>query len=211
MDQKFPVWARKLTAVLLLILVMTGAGHWLRQSGFPGSLLSGLKPDLSVSHETTIDTALLSARIKDLNELATISQSYREVVDHQEEGLFGKRFILVYDGIIKAGIDMDQVKIISGTVSTSGSPELTISVPQAKILSHEDFESETIYEAGMNAKDLGDIRNEAIKETKQAKEAQFIEEGILVKARDRAEEVLRDTVSAVCGTDVSVKFEHRYN
>lgn len=211
MDRKFPVWARKLTAVLLLLLTAMGIGHGIRQSGFPGSLLSGLVPDLSVTHETAIDTALLSARIKDLNELATISQSYREVVDHQVEGLFGKRFILVYDGIIKAGIDMDQVKIISSTVSTSGDSELTISVPQAKILSHEDFESETIYEAGMNAKDLGDIRNEAIKETKQAKEAQFIEEGILIKARDRAEEVLRDTVSAVCGTDVSVKFEHRYN
>ena len=211
MDRKFPVWARKLTAVLLLLLTAMGIGHGIRQSGFPGSLLSGLRPDLSVSHETTIDTALLSARIRDLNELATISQSYREVVDHQEEGLFGKRFILVYDGLIKVGIDMDQVKIISSAVDASGSPELTISVPQAKILSHEDFESETIYEAGWNKKDLGEIRNTAISETKQAKEAQFIEEGILVKARDRAEEVLRDTVGAVCGPDVSVKFEHRYN
>ena len=30
-------------------------------------------------------------------------------------------------------------------------------------------------------------------------------------ARDRAEEVLRDMIAAVCGSDVTVKFEHRYN
>ena len=46
---------------------------------------------------------------------------------------------------------------------------------------------------------------------KKAKEARFIEEGLLIQARDRAEEVLRDMISAVCGPDVTVKFEHRYN
>ena len=83
--------------------------------------------------------------------------------------------------------------------------------PQAKILSHEDYEPETIYEEGMNAKDLGEKRNAAISEMKKAKEARFIEEGLLIQARDRAEEVLRDMIAAVCGSDVTVKFEHRYN
>lgn len=211
MNNKLPAWAWKALAVLILILVMAGAGHWLRQSGFPGSLLSGLKPDINVSHEVTINTALLNSRIENLNEVATLSQSYREVVDHQEEGFLGKRFILVYDGIIKAGIDMDQVKIISNTVNSAGKPELVFSIPQAKILSHEDFEYKTIYESGMNPKDFGDIRNEAINESKHAKEEKFKEEGLLLKARDRAETVIQDTVSTVCGEEVSVKFEHRYN
>ncbi len=211
MKQKIPVWAWKTFAVLILILGMLLVGHGIRQSGFPGSLLSGLKPDIKVTHETRIDTAILSARIEDLNELGTVSQSYREVVDHQEEGFLGKRFILVYDGLVKAGVDMDQVKIISNAANASGRPELVLSIPQAKILSHEDFEYETIYEAGMNPKDLGEVRNAAIREAKAAKESKFIEEGLLVQARDRAEEVLRDMVSSVCGTEVSVQFEHRYN
>ena len=50
-----------------------------------------------------------------------------------------------------------------------------------------------------------------IEQMKKAKEARFIEEGLLVQARDRAEEVLRDMIAAVCGSDVTVKFEHRYN
>lgn len=211
MKGKVPVWALKAAAVLILVLCGLGVGHALRQTGFPMSLFSGLKPDISVSHETRIDTSLLSSRIEELNELATVSQSYREVVDHQEEGFLGKRFILVYDGLIKAGVDMDQVKIISNSENAAGKPELVLSIPQAKILSHEDFESETIYESGMNPKDLGEIRNAAINDAKTAKEAQLTEEGLLVQARNRAEEVLQDMIGAVCGTEVSVKFEHRYN
>ena len=76
----------KAAAVLILVLCGLGVGHALRQTGFPLNLFSGLKPDLTVSHETRIDTSLLSSRIEELNELATISRSYREVVDHQEEG-----------------------------------------------------------------------------------------------------------------------------
>ncbi len=211
MKGKVPVWALKAAAVLILVLCGLGVGHALRQTGFPLNLFSGLKPDLTVSHETRIDTSLLSSRIEELNELATISRSYREVVDHQEEGFFGRRFIIVYDGLIKAGVDMDQVKIISNTENAAGKPELVLSIPQAKILSHEDYEPETIYEEGMNAKDLGEKRNAAISEMKKAKEARFIEEGLLVQARERAEEVLRDMIAAVCGSDVTVKFEHRYN
>ena len=148
MNNKLPAWAWKALAVLILVLCGLGAGHALRQTGFPLNLFSGLKPDLTVSHETRIDTSLLSSRIEELNELATISRSYREVVDHQEEGLFGRRFIIVYDGLIKAGVDMDQVKIISNTESAAGKPELVLSIPQAKILSHEDYDELLIEQKG---------------------------------------------------------------
>lgn len=180
---------------VLLFIVFVAAGFLLSKS-LPG-----------FGHTTEIDTKTLTSELVKISELATYQEEYRAVVAKERDRILDKRYYATYDGVIKAGIDMEKLSCETEEADSDSDAQITvrITMPPAGILSHSDENWEVVYEDGYQGK-VGDERNQLIKEKKAEAEARFIENGGLEKAEERAREVIEDFVRASYGSDVSVMF-----
>ena len=105
-----------------------------------------------------------------------------------------KTFIITYDGSIKAGIDLKQAKI------SIDNDQLNITLPAAKILSHEiDENSIEVYDESSNIFNqisINDYKSFATKEKKK-NEKEAISNGILEKSKTKAEQTLTTYLQAI--------------
>lgn len=159
-----------------------------------------------IGEERTIETTQLRAEIKEINELITLKYSYREVIEKKDNSFFSETFIAVFDGTIKAGIDLDKVDYEVENGDSDSGRTVNVYIPKATILSHEDSGNKTIYEKGYKTKGIGELRNKYIKKKKAKKEKQFIANGKLEEAKDKAKEVISDFIHSAYGEDVVVNF-----
>jgi hypothetical protein len=89
--------------------------------------------------DTKLSAVAVESRLEGVSELASVSYSYTNMAKFENsEEFYGvklpfttKSFILTYDGVIKAGVDLKNVK-----VAVAGQT-VTVTLPKAKILSHE--------------------------------------------------------------------------
>lgn len=146
-----------------------------------------------------INIELIKSQIQDIGELATIEYLYTDAGKFEDPAeLFGKEipfsfttksFIVKWDGVIKAGVKVDEITI---EVNDSNK-EIVVHIPEAEILSHEiDSESiETLDEKNglFNSIKVDDIREfDAI--SKEEMEQRAIENGLLDKAFENAKEII---------------------
>lgn len=88
---------------------------------------------------TTIDISVIEEKVNEISELATIEYHYTTLAKYEDyKDFYGwkiplttTKFLITYDGIIKAGIDLSKVK-----VSLVGKT-VVIEIPKATVLSHE--------------------------------------------------------------------------
>ena len=161
-----------------------------------------------------IDIELINSEIREIGELATIEYLYTDAGKFEDSAkLFGKEipfsfttksFIAKWDGVIKAGINVDDIVV---EVKDSDK-EITVQIPEAEILSHEvDGESiETLDEKDgfFNPIKVDDIREfDAI--SKETMEQRAIENGILEKAFENAKNIIYKIV------DTDLVEELKYN
>lgn len=146
---------------------------------------------------TEVDLNLLNTKIAEIAELATMEYHYTDAGRFSDgKELFGfevpflkKSFTAKWEGVIKAGIDMNQV-----TYSANEEGHiLTIGIPEAKILSHEILNNtiETLDETKniFNPISVNDVRkfDDA---SKEEMEKRATESGILDKAQENAKNVI---------------------
>lgn len=166
------------------------------------------------SREVSID--LIKAEIKDIGELATIEYLYTDAGKFEDpKQLFGmnvpfttKSFIAKWDGIIKAGVKVDEIIV----EINDADKEIIVHMPKAQILSHEiDSDSiETLDEKDglFNPVKVEDVREfDAI--SKEAMEQRAIENGILDKAYENAKGIIEKLINndVVKELGYTIKFE----
>ena len=138
----------------------------------------------SGSNNDKITSTTIKNQLTEINELALYSYDYSKV---------GK-FIITYDGSIKAGIDLKQAKI------SIDNEQLNITLPAAKILSHEiDENSIEVYDESSNIFNqisINDYKSFATKEKKK-NEKEAISNGILEKSKTKAEQTLTTYLQAI--------------
>lgn len=113
----------------ILLCVLMAAGGFL--GGRYAAANSEKAPELS--------TVVLESRLTEISELATMTYSYTNMAQFENSNDFygvkvpftTKKFILTYDGTIKAGVDLSRAQV---EVSDW---EVRIVLPEAQILSHE--------------------------------------------------------------------------
>ena len=109
-----------------------------------------------------------------------------------------KSFIVAYDGLIKAGVDLSDVEIqVQGE-------KISISLPAPAILSHEiDEESIEVFDQTHNIFNPIEITDYTgfTADQKSALENKAIENGLLTAAAQRAEEAVEGLLSALPGLD----------
>lgn len=150
--------------------------------------------------EVTID--LIKSEIHAIGELATIEYLYTDAGKFENpKQLFGfnvpfttKSFIAKWDGVIKAGVEIDQIIVVINDVNK----EIIVHMPKSVILSHEIMKEsiETLDEKDglFNPVKVDDVR-EFDKVSKEAMEERAIENGILDKASDNAKEIIEKLVN----------------
>ena len=163
-----------------------------------------------------VDISVISSQIKKISELASMEYLYTDANRFSDPKQFlgvnipfsEKSFIVKWDGTIKAGMDVSQITLNSDEEDHV----IVVQVPQAKILSHEIDENsfETLDEKDglFNPIKIDDIRNlDAV--SKKEMEQRAIENGLLEKASENAQEVILKLLNAnpIIGENYSVVFE----
>ncbi|WP_130863319.1 DUF4230 domain-containing protein [Bacilliculturomica massiliensis] len=152
-----------------------------------------------------ITSDLVSSRIEEISELAVTEYRYTNVGKFEnrldfygwEVPLTMKRFIISYDGTIKAGVDMSQA-----TVKVAANGDISVTLPQAAILSHEiDLESITVFDETKNIFNPIQITDyvDFSKDQQASSENEAVEKGLLAEAQGKAEEVVTQWLAALYG------------
>lgn len=144
-----------------------------------------------------ITSQLISKRLQESAELTSSKYYYSHMgeFDHQKN-FYGwkipftkKHFVVAYDGVIHAGVDLRQVEV---TVNQN-KKTIDLKLPEAKILSHDiDQHSLKVFDESQsifNPIKITDYQGFA-KDQKAKVEADAIEKGLLVQAK-------KDAVQAV--------------
>lgn len=161
---------------------------------------------------TTITSDLLSQQIQGISELASVEYNYTNMGKYENQATFygwkdpftTKSFILSYDGKIKAGIDMSLVE-----VHMSGK-NINISIPEAKILSHEiDEKSIEVFDETKNIFNQISITdyNQFAIDQKESMENKAKEKGLLEEAQNKAQETIKTFVESMYSSDDEYKIE----
>lgn len=156
----------------------------------------------------TIDLQLLHSKIEAISELATVKYLYTDASEFSNSKQFinwnvpgtKKSFILKWDGTIKAGVDLKRVelKVLENTSTDENAKKtLVVYVPAAEILSYEvDDDSVNVLNESSNIFNPITVNDKVSFDsaTKKAMESRAIENGLLDKAQENAEEVLKQLI-----------------
>lgn len=192
-----------LILVLLVVAVAFAAGFFLSAKRSEG-------------RKITADT--LFQQMQTVSTMATLEYNYTNMGKFEDSAdlngwtipLTKKSFILTYDGKITAGIDMQDVQV------DVGKGTITVTLPPAKILSHEVNEkSIELYDESKNIFNhisIGDYAAFAA-EQKRVMEKKTIEKGLLDSAQKRAKTVISQFLktNAGLGDEYELKFKTEKN
>ena len=146
------------------------------------------------SETAKIDTVVLQNQLSEIRELATVTYAYTNMAQFESSNDFygvkipftTKSFILTYDGTVKAGVDLDGAEVsVSGTT-------VTITLPEAEILSHEiDEDSMEVFDQTHNIFNPIEITDYTgftsfQSDQKAAMEEKALSRGLLAEARAKA-------------------------
>ena len=189
-----PVKTIKLLIVGILIGAVLLGGGWLLGKTSGG----GSRENVEIS------AIVLQNKISAMSELAVVTYTYTELGQYERSKEFygvkmpftTNRFLLTYDGVIKAGIDMTEVKVdVDQGVKT-----VTVTLPQAEILSHEiDEDSVKIYDEKtsiFNAFTIEDYTS-FYADQKKTVEKKARDKGLLTEAQTQAENAVRQLLDPV--------------
>lgn len=151
--------------------------------------------------EPEISAVVLESRLAEISELASVTYQYTNMAQYENSGTFygmtvpftTKRFILTYDGTIKAGVNLSR-----SDVSVSGAA-VTVTLPPAQILSHEleedsveVFDERTSIFNPFTVEDITAFQAEQ----KSLMEERALERGLLEQAQTQAAESVRALLAA---------------
>lgn len=166
-----------LIAIIAAVLIGSFAGTYIERSR-------------SVSSNTT------QFGLQNIGELATQSGYYTNVqVISDAQELFGwqiplteSKYVFSYDGVLKAGIDFEQIQI---SMQLNG--DLRVEMPEVRILSNEiDLDSLVVYDSSSSIFTPLDVEdmNLSLIEMREEAQANAIANGLLTEAQANAETLL---------------------
>ena len=121
--------------VIVIAAIAAGGLYFFFKGNFSGE---------AVGSSTVVNIANLQEQVLSIGELATIEYDYTNVIDSKTSHTIkgwnvpgtAKSFIVVLDGTMKIGIDASGITV----EESEGSQSILITIPKAKILSHEIHE-----------------------------------------------------------------------
>ena len=162
-----------------------------------------------------ITSDLLGQQLREVSDLVSVEYHYTNMGKFEntldfygwEVPFTTKSFIVSYDGVIRAGVDLSQAQVeISGNT-------ITVTLPETEILSNEVEEgSLEVYDETHNIFNPISIEDYAgfTADQKQSIEQKAVENGLLTAGQERAESTVREFLSLLPGMEaytIEVKTE----
>lgn len=175
--------------IILLFLVVIG----LFSTFFAG------KKSMKNEMEPEITSTLIFNKLINVRELTSLKYYYTNMGQFENQNTFygykvpftSKKFIVSYDGVIHAGVDLEKMEVKLKDKS------IEIKIPASKILSHEIYEdSLKVFderESIFNRIDIEDYNNFS-KDQKKEVEAKAIKRGLLKEADQEAKKAIEETL-----------------
>lgn len=166
-----------------------------------------------VAPEISLD--VINAEIREIGELATMEYLYTDAGRYSNSWqifkkfnvpLTEKSFTMKWDGVIKAGIEVDQIT----TALNEEEKVLTVYLPEAKILSHDpDRDSVEIFDERDGIFNPVRVEDQVTFDaaSEKAMEERAIENGLLEKAQENAKLVIQSILHADPGIKEQYKIE----
>ncbi len=193
---------KKIKNVFIIILVIAIA---LLLAFLAGMFLSNSKSDPEVTSD------LISQRLSAVKDLVTVEYYYTNMGQFENQNDFygwnvpftKKSFIVSYDGVIKAGVNLDEV-----SVEVKGQT-IEVTLPEPKIISHSiDENSLVVFDESKNIFNPITITDFTgfTADQKSKLENKAIGNGLLVEARSSAEEAIKSwlLLDTAIGKDYSI-------
>jgi hypothetical protein len=165
----------------------------------------------------SITSAFVEQRISEISELATLHHHYRKNANYQDAKKLLeympdwrinksiKEFMLIYQGDVKLGYDLKEVKVLVEPVTKT----ISVSLPEPKILSHSiDFESIQVLWEKQGW--FNDIKFEDFKQFFVAEQKKYEEENneeLKSRAREHAKKIILLALAAVARDGYQVNLE----
>lgn len=196
---KFLIWLLVLAAAVIFIAYSTAKIKKLEGE------VDRLSDPVAVYEEASkqVDISVINADIQDIGELATVEYLYTDAAKFEDpKKLFGKElpfefttksFVVKWDGVIKAGVDITQVTAEADDTEK----KIIVKLPKATILSNEidDDSVEVLDEKDglFNSIKVEDVKSfDAV--SKDDMEQRAIDHGILEKASENAKEIIEHLI-----------------
>lgn len=179
---------KKIKKIIIIILLI---GLALFAAFFYG------KRQMRSEMEPEITSSLIYNKLVSAKELTTLKYHYTNMGHFENQNTFygykvpftSKEFIVSYEGIINAGIDLNKMKVDVGDKS------IEVRIPAAEILSHEIYEdSLKVYderESIFNRIDIEDY-NDFSKDQKSEIEKKAIKKGLLKEADEESKRAIEE-------------------
>lgn len=189
-------------AALSVILILLAGGFYLR--------------NLSAEDSRSINISALEQQIISIGELATVEYNYKNVLtledSHQIKGftipLTQKSVIAVVEGTMKIGINAADILVDASEQSKT----ISITIPKAKILSHEVHE-DTIQILNEKSGLFNPIRiedwNTLAAEQKQAMAEEVSQGELFARAENDAANMLQTLIKGIIPADYTVQAKVR--
>lgn len=155
---------------------------------------------------------VIVSRLRDLSEVQTQSFTVQAVVQTEQLRRFkrwctGKsRLLYVASGEVKAGIDLKALRV----ESVPGEKHIRLHLPKAQVLSaHLDVDRSYVYDVtrmGLCPGDTTCLQTEAQHLALAEIKKTALEQGILTAASERATRLIRELVSSLGDSSVSIEF-----
>ncbi|MDO4378274.1 MAG: DUF4230 domain-containing protein [Erysipelotrichia bacterium] len=169
---------------------------------------------LSNNQNQTINVTVLEAKIQEISELATVEYNYTDLGKYENyTDFYGwkvpfttSKFIITYDGKIKAGFDLTSTEI------TLNDETITVILDNPKIISHEiDYDSMQVIDESYSIFNKVTITqfNEFYKEQAQQIEQKAIDKGLLISAKENGEKFISNLINQLTDKEYNIIFRYK--
>ena len=168
------------------------------------------KKFIGLNQEGRVDN--LKASIEDIGDLVTVEYNYTDILTYKDSltlmdmkiPFTDKSYIIKYNGYIKAGVDLSKA-VVKDIKETS----VELDVPVATITdSVLDEKSMVILDQKnniFNPLDLGDYQD-TLKKELNARELKAKKDGLLERAQDNADKILRKLLQGLGFKDIKINY-----
>lgn len=183
------------------------------------ALVAGLmRPALFGMGEEKVESTTIGASLSDIAELAVEEYAFSDVGKFDQAGLevlgvhvpfTGRNFLITYDGRVTAGIK--DASRIDASVDDA-SHRITVKLPAVEVLeSHIDADSVQVYDQSMNPINQLRVQDVAgfIADRENAARDKAVAQGLLDRARSRAEELATKHVQALIDGTAEADYQVR--
>lgn len=167
---------------------------------------------VTVEVEKEITTDIMEEGLRDMGFLVTENYWFKEVttIDSTKTVLWvmkaNSKVIMGYEGELLAGVDFGQITVSKDEAGK----KLIVNMPEAKILACDlDLESFELYEEDVSRWNMISAKdyNGSLKELEECAEERALDRGILEKAADQAEVLIRSFIEGLTGSGTySIEF-----